>query len=143
MTPPDSNAPEPPELHPELTPGERGRLFREGIDRFNRREYFEAHETWETIWRSTTPEPRDLFQGLVQVAAALYGTLELGRGAGPRRTLAKARLRLEPFAPAASGLDLEALLRSVGEWEAWLAGGRQGEAPPPPILRVVDPAAVR
>jgi hypothetical protein len=52
---------------------------------------------------------------------------------GPRRTLAKARRRLEPFAPAALGIEVGPLLAQVGRWEAWLAE-REGEAPPLPVL---------
>jgi uncharacterized protein len=119
-------------LHPELTPEARDRLFRQGIDRFNRGRFFAAHEAWEEIWRSTTPEPRDLFQGLIQVAAALHQCLDLKRVEGPRRTLAKARRRLQPFAPAALGIEVGNLLAQVDRWEAWLAGG--GETPPAPVL---------
>ena len=130
-----------PDLHPDLSPEQRARLFREGIELFARGEFFEAHETWETIWRSTTPEPRELFQGLIQVAAALHQFRDLKRTVGPRNTLAKARSHLEPYAPSARGLDIETLLESVGAWQAWLEH-REGPHPPPPVLRVLDPAAI-
>jgi hypothetical protein len=125
-------------LHPELSPDERSRLIRAGIDLFNGGRFFAAHEAWEEIWRSTTPEPRDLFQGLIQVAAALHQFLDLQRIQGPRRTLAKARRRLEPYAPVALGLDVADLLAQVSRWEMWLER-RLGEPPPVPALnRVVD-----
>ena len=120
-------------LHPDLPPEERERLFRTGIDLFNQGRFFAAHEAWEEIWRSTTPEPKGLFQGLIQVAAALHQYLDLRRTEGPRRTLAKARRNLEPFAPAALGIDVGDLLARVGEWEGWLAR-REGEPPPAPAL---------
>lgn len=120
-------------LHPVLSAEERERLFREGIGLFNQGRFFAAHEAWEEIWRSTTPEPKDLFQGLIQVAAALHQLLDLKRQEGPRRTLAKARRRLEPFAPEALGIDVEGLLRQAEDWETWLER-QQGEPPPPPIL---------
>jgi predicted metal-dependent hydrolase len=120
-------------LHPDLTVEERERLFREGIELFNQGRFFESHEAWEEIWRSTTPEPKDLFQGLIQVAAALHQFLDLERDQGPRRTFAKARQRLEPYAPAALGLDLADLLQQVESWQSWLEH-RQGDSPPVPIL---------
>jgi uncharacterized protein len=120
-------------LHPHLSPEERERLFREGIDLFDRGRFFEAHEAWEEIWRSTTPEPKGLFQGLIQVAAALHQHLDLQRTEGPRRTLAKARRNLEPFAPEALGLNLADLLAQVGRWEAWLER-RDGVPPTVPSL---------
>lgn len=128
-------------LHPDLTPEERRRLFHKGIDLFNRGLFFESHEAWEEIWRSTTPEPRDLFQGLIQVAAAMHQFLDLKRDQAPLKTLAKARVRLEPFAPVSHGLDLAALLGAVGDWQLWLER-RAGEAPATPRLRVVDPDAI-
>lgn len=128
-------------LHPTLSPEERRRLFQEGIDLFNRGEFFAAHETWEEIWRSTTPEPRELFQGLVQVAAALHQILDLHRTIGPRNTLAKARSHLELYAPVASGLDVATLLESVRRWQEWVE--RNGERPEAPKIVVVDPDLVR
>ena len=120
-------------LRPDLSPEERERLFRAGIDLFNQGRFFAAHEAWEEIWRSTTPEPKDLFQGLIQVAAALHQHLDLRRTEGPRRTLAKARRNLEPFAPEALGVDIAGLLEGVGRWEGWLAR-REGPPPPVPVL---------
>jgi len=120
-------------LHPDLSPKERERLFREGIELFNRERFFEAHEAWEEIWRSTAPEPRGFFQGLIQVAAALHQFRDLKRREGPRRTLAKARRNLEPYAPATLGIDVEDLLRSVRKWETWLERP-EGQSPPVPTL---------
>ena len=120
-------------LHPDLSPKERERLFREGIELFNRERFFEAHEAWEEIWRSTAPEPKEFFQGLIQVAAALHQHLDLKRQTGPRRTLAKARKNLESYAPSMLGIDVEDLLRSVREWETWLERP-EGQSPPVPTL---------
>ena len=128
-------------LHPDLSPAERRRLFREGIDLFNRGDFFLAHEAWEEIWRSTTPEPRHLFQGLVQVAAGLHQILDLKRTTGPRYTFGKARGNLEPLAPVAYGLDVAGLLEAVGRWQEWLEEG--GDRPEVPAIRVIEADAVR
>jgi predicted metal-dependent hydrolase len=127
-------------LHPDLSPDERERLIRDGIELFNAGRFFAAHEAWEEIWRSTTPEPRDLFQGLIQTAAALHQSLDLHRLEGPRRTLAKARRRLEPYTPAALGLDIEHLLEQIARWESWLIH-REGAPPPVPVLKEFRTAA--
>lgn len=131
-------------LHPELSPAARRWLLRQGVERFNRGELFDAHESWEVVWRSTTPEPRDLWQGLIQVAVGLYHWLDRGRAGPARRVLARGRRRLER-APAHCGLDLAALCTAAREWEAWLAAEEAGEAhraapPPRPRIVVVDAA---
>jgi predicted metal-dependent hydrolase len=128
-------------LHPVLDPGERRRLIRQGVDCFNRGEFYDAHEVWEDVWRSNRPEPRTLLQGLIQVAAGMHQILDLHRKIGPRNTLAKAAGHLEPYTPAALGLDVDGVLDSVERWQAWLKKP-QGERPPVPELRVVDPEAV-
>lgn len=71
------------------------------------------------------------------MAAALHQFRDLKRTLGPRRTLAKARRRLEPFAPVALGLDVEDLLRAVRVWQDWLEQP-EGEPPALPVIRVVE-----
>jgi predicted metal-dependent hydrolase len=129
-------------LHPDLAPEERRRLLLEGIDHFNAARFFEAHESWETVWRSTAPEPRELLQGLIQVAVGMVHHVDRGRPAVARRVLAKGRRRIVPFAPAALGLDLEQLLASVDRWDRWLVEC-QGDPPPLPRARVSRPSELR
>ena len=46
--------------------------LRRGIELFNRREFYEAHEAWEEGWIDELTDDRLLLQGLIQVAAGLY-----------------------------------------------------------------------
>jgi predicted metal-dependent hydrolase len=120
------------ELYPRLSPRRRAQLLRRGRALFHGGRAFAAHECWETVWRSTDPEPRDLFQGLVQLAAAFHHLDRRGRPDVARRVLAKARRRLaavEPVAAGAAGVRLAALLPQLAAWDAWLADGR-GQVPP-------------
>jgi uncharacterized protein len=128
-------------LHPTFTAEERRRLLQAGIEHFNRAEFYDAHEVWEDVWRSNLPEPRKLLQGLIQVAAGLHQIFDLHRQTGPRNTLAKARVHLEPYAPAALGLDVAGLLESVGRWQGWLER-TEDDRPGQPVLRVLDPDAL-
>lgn len=124
-------------LHPTLDPHRRRELFNEGVELFNRGDFFDCHEVLEEIWRSTTPEPRDLFQGLIQVGVGMFHFFERRHPRVARRVLAKGRHRLEPFAPESHGLDLASLLAAVEAWESWLEEPL-GEPPAVPRIEVVD-----
>ncbi|MEW6117591.1 MAG: DUF309 domain-containing protein [Nitrospirota bacterium] len=48
-------------------------LFIRGIELFNRGEFFEAHETWEKLWRAAAGrDERMFFQGMIMIAAGLH-----------------------------------------------------------------------
>jgi len=49
----------------------------EGIQLFNRCEFFEAHEALENAWRAETGEIRDLYRGILQIAVSF---LHITRG---------------------------------------------------------------
>ena len=104
--------------------------FLHGIDLWNRRFFWEAHEAWEEPWRAAgrnTPVGRVL-QGLILLAA---GALKHELGAdGPARRLASrgARLVREARAPQ-PGFDAPAFAAAV---EAWVSAARST----PPLLRL-------
>ena len=129
-------------LHPELDPAARSAQFREGLDLFERGEHFEAHERFEAIWRSNRPEPRDLIQGLVLVAAALHHFHVRRRPDVALRVLRRGTRRLASLAPHCCGLDLAALLDALEPWARHLAaGGSVEDAPPAPRIPIADAAA--
>lgn len=129
-------------LRPELAPAERRRLIARGVELFNRGAWFECHEAFEEVWRSTTPEPRDLWQGLIQVAVALHHALDRGRPDVGRRVLAKGRRRLGRLRSPCRGIDVAALLAATAAWDAWLADGGAGEPPARPRIVVADRPAL-
>ena len=120
-------------LHPDLTAAERAALAEEGRERFNAGRFFDAHESWEEIWRSTAPEPTELWRGLIQVAVGLHHHVVRGKPAHARRVLGRGLRRLEPFPQGTEGLDLDTLRAAARTWEAWLARP-EGEPPPLPSL---------
>ena len=61
-------------------------LLRKGILFFNRKCFFEAHESWEDLWRDSEGELRLYYQGLVQVAVGLHH-LTTGNLPGGRRVM--------------------------------------------------------
>lgn len=87
---------------PTLTPAQRQDALSRARELFNAGAYWEAHEALETVWRSIIgagdAEAADVWQGLIQAAAALLhqrrgnehgmttvGTAALNKLAGPQR----------------------------------------------------------
>jgi predicted metal-dependent hydrolase len=84
-------------------------LYLEGIEKFNQCDYFESHELWEELWTEYRGPSRKFYQGLIQVAVALY---HFGNGniRGARKLHGSARAYLEPYKPKHLGLDLDAFI---------------------------------
>jgi hypothetical protein len=43
-----------------------------GIQFFNARDFFEAHEVWEDLWTESHGDERRFYQGLIQAAVGLF-----------------------------------------------------------------------
>lgn len=84
-------------------------LYLEGIENFNRCDFFEAHEVWEDVWKDDQGPSRKFYQGLIQVAVALH---HFGNGniRGARKLYHSSRAYLEPYRPRHMGLDVDKLL---------------------------------
>jgi predicted metal-dependent hydrolase len=88
-----------------------------GIDLFNRREFYEAHEAWEEGWIDELSDSRVLLQGLIQVAAGFF-KLQCAAPIGTVKLLELGAAKLRPFIGRSLGVDLEALLPEVDRWHA-------------------------
>jgi predicted metal-dependent hydrolase len=130
------------DLHPTLDAAERRDFLREGVRLFRSARFFEAHEAFEEVWRSTTPEPKDLWQGIIQVAAGMHHFVDRSRPDVAARVLGKGRRRLEAYPDVVCGLAVAELVARVQQWEVWL-GSTAGKAPPLPDLRVVADEELR
>lgn len=80
-----------------------------GIAEFNRRQFYECHETLEEIWKAERGPVRYLYQGILQVGVAFYH-LSRGNWAGAVALLQSGRRYLRPFAPVCQGVDVGRLL---------------------------------
>ncbi len=103
-------------------PHEAHEKFRKGLDQFNHRHFFEAHETWEEIWLPAPEPERTFLQGIIQVAAAFhhYSRRNL---AGTRLLLEAGLKKLERFPETHRGVQLEELRAAARRWIAELAAG--------------------
>jgi predicted metal-dependent hydrolase len=95
------------------------RHFLQGVSHFNSREFWDAHESWETIWLEA--ETLDQFlQGLIQIAAA-YHHIQRGTFRGAVRLFDAALKRLEPFPMHFSGVDRSAVDAASRRHREWVA----------------------
>lgn len=96
--------------------------FRAGLDHFNAREFWEAHESWETIWLEAESEVHRFLQGMIQLAAA-YHHIKRGTFPGGLRLFDAALEKLADFPQRWCGIDrtsLEEAARRHREWTATL-----------------------
>lgn len=121
------------------SPGHEAELFARGIELFNTRYFFEAHEAWEEIWLHTEPPEKTFLQGLIQVTAAFHHhSRENLRGT---KSLLRAGLtKLEDFPPHHRELNIEKLREAARKW---LAALDRGEETRRPALPRIAPAPVR
>jgi len=91
----------------------------QAIDQFNRRWYFESHETLEDLWMVTPLPERDFMQGIIQLAAAFvhYARREYP---GIIKLLDLAHEKLSRFTPEAFGVDVGTLCEDIARARAEL-----------------------
>jgi hypothetical protein len=107
--------------------------FLEGVDAFNRRDYYAAHDAWESLWLERFGEEKGFLHGLILCAVALHH-YERGNLRGARSRFRLALDRLERYPPIYGGLDLKNFVRRMnGAMHRLLS-----EADPPPL----DPRTV-
>jgi predicted metal-dependent hydrolase len=86
--------------------------YLEGIEHFNKCDFFEAHEVWEELWADTQGPPRRFYQGLIQVAVCLH---HFGNGniRGAKKLYHGCRGYLEAYRPKYLDLDLDKLFAQL------------------------------
>jgi len=104
-----------------------------GIQEFNRREFFECHETIEAAWMSEPRSVRLLYQGILQVGVAMYH-VQHSNWRGAMKVLARAIPKLDHFEPSCMGIDVSGLLADAHRIRQYLA--QQG----PERINDFDPA---
>jgi len=83
--------------------------YLEGIEHFNRCDFFEAHESWEELWQDYSGPSRKFYQGLIQVAVCLH---HFGNGntRGAKKLYITSTNYLQEYRPFHEGIDLEKLI---------------------------------
>jgi uncharacterized protein len=79
--------------------------YLEGIAQFNAGRYYDAHETWESIWLRSAGETRLFYHALIQAAVALYHH-ERGNAHGVQALYERACEKLQKLPPRLMSLDV-------------------------------------
>jgi len=90
-------------------PQELPDLVLQGIEEFNRGEFFECHEYLEEAWMQESGRIRYLYQGILQVGVGFYH-LQNGNWRGATGLLRNGTTRLKEFEPATLGVDVAKLV---------------------------------
>lgn len=107
----------------------------EGLKCYRNREFFEAHEHWESVWLGLEEPEKSFLQALIQTTAALhhYGA---GNAAGAASLLRRALRRLEMCPATFGGIATGPLCDEV---RAWLRALEDGSAAVPERVPVIGP----
>lgn len=84
-------------------------LFERGVEEFNGQFFFEAHDTWEELWRETSGPGKLFYQGLIQTAVGFYH-LSNKNYKGACSQFGKALAKLENYMPAYQAIDTQLLV---------------------------------
>jgi len=96
--------------------------YQRGIQLFNQRHFFDAHETWEDVWRETHGPEKKFLQGLIQVAVAFHHH-STGNLVGACSLLERARKNLVKYPGEFGGIRVTALCASLEHWRDSLSSG--------------------
>jgi predicted metal-dependent hydrolase len=83
--------------------------FWEGINQFNRREFYECHDTLEAVWMNAVTAEKNFFQGILQIAVGLHH-LRNENWRGSVILLGEGINRLYAYPADYGGIDVEGLI---------------------------------
>jgi hypothetical protein len=83
-----------------------------GVVLFNRGDFFEAHEVWESLWMDTAGPEKKFFQGLIQAAVGLCHFCN-GNGRGAIKLYKSSRDYMHRYDRTFLGLDQDAFWQQM------------------------------
>ena len=93
---------------------------RQGLQHFNNRSFYQAHEDFEAAWRETSGFEREFYRALLQISGG-YFRLTQGNGPGAQKFFNLALGWLSQFPPSFQGVNnltiqknIKAVLNDLG-----------------------------
>jgi hypothetical protein len=87
-------------------------MFRAAVEMFNAGDFVYAYEMVEQVWQTAPDGARDFYKGFLQTAAGL-ARLQQGSYPGAVSLLSTGLALLEPYEPAAFGIEVTALIEDA------------------------------
>ncbi len=85
-----------------------------GIELFNQRKFYEAHEYFEAAWRATYDDSREFYRVLLQISGGFF-RLTQDRPAAAKKFFSRAQHWLEGFLPSHCGFDTANMIVCLGD----------------------------
>jgi hypothetical protein len=101
--------------------------FLQGVEEFNRQEFYACHDTLEALWMEASEPYRQFYQGILQIAVACYH-LENCNWRGAVILLGEGTRRIRDYQPDYEGIDATRLFE-----ESWELLNRLQQIPPEAI----------
>ncbi|MEJ7730934.1 MAG: DUF309 domain-containing protein [Polyangiaceae bacterium] len=129
---------------PAEPPANRAGYLRLGVAAYQRGNFYEAHEHWETIWRQEDHATmKGFLQGLILVAAAMHKLDVQGSATGAARLFERADARLALAPEGTGGMSVRRLRDGIRAARASLATRQPGDDTPLPreLVPRLEPVA--
>lgn len=91
----------------------------QGVEAFNRNDFYAAHDFWEEVWREVSGDMRTFFQGLIHAAVGLYHWSN-GNALGAHNQLEKAIEKLRGYPDVFLGIQVGRLCEDLQPFLAYL-----------------------
>jgi len=91
---------------------DRIKEFLEGVEQFNKQEFFDCHETLEHLWMEDRSPERELIQGIIQIAVGYYHYLRNNR-VGALKLLTRGLERIKKYDAICMNLNIQQLAADV------------------------------
>lgn len=98
--------------------------FWQGVEQFNQQQFYACHDTLEALWMEAVEPRRSFYQGILQIAVALY---HLGNQnfRGAIILLGEGMNRLRHYQPSFAGINVTQLLDRSRSLQAQLQQAEQ------------------
>jgi len=113
------------------------RLFQQGLIEFKQKMYYEAHESWEELWKNRNLTDRIFIQGLIQLAASLF-KVQTGNMRGAQSLLKKCKNKFIEYEGVQRGINVKNLKYAIGRLEEKYIFIKSFEELPPSYIPELD-----